>query len=405
MGAGLKTVLMIGIPILVVGGGAAIAYAATRKEEGEGTGTGGGTADPNALALSALRTGDPSQINLAARTLMGSGFVAQAGAIERTGQFVTDSVVQLPSDISGMIVASIKTTDENQCARTGAAIKARYPVAGVNLEVVAKVILWLKQGAPGAAPLTAPETSAPAAAPITPTAAATAAVSPPSAAGAATSGGAVDQALLDRIARVMASGNIPEMRALANELDARGMTLQAQSIRLVIARLEALQQTQMATTGTPAVAPIVIAPTAAVAPVTATPQQAVATAQAAPTPVTTTDDAKVKKAASIQLHLMTTTKGKEDIKWIKEWQIAEGLFPANKATGKYGATSAMRLGDVYGYVPANPFYWGDMGLKGKQQFLSWQEDIAKYRRWATDKKASDPARAAEWDERIASLPK
>ena len=519
MGAA-KLALMVGVPLLVIGGGAAIAYAATTpspKPEGEGApGTSGG-ADPNALALAAMKTGDPGQIDLAARTLQGSGARDHAGALKATGTFIQESVLQLPADVSGMIVAAIKTGNGVTCSTTAREIKPRYPVAAVNLETVGRVIVWLQSGAPGAAPLIPPDqltsgaitstataggdansksldalksgsaatmaataielgssgalnqadalrrtslfltesvlelpadvngmvvaaiktgnpavckstagamrTKYPDAAsnlenvgaimtwlqsgaigtppvsvtPVTTTLATS--TSAPAPIPVATTGATPDAAMIERIAKVLASGDITAMKTLAAELELRGMTLQAQQLRKIIATLELAQQQAVATTGSPAQAPVVIAPTttAPTIPVAAAPA-----AVATPTPIQPTQDPGANLAARIQLHVGTTKKGSEDKAFIGTFQTAERIIPAN---GTYGVTTARVLGDKYGFVPPNPFYWGDTSLKGTAQYNSWKNDISSYKRWLNEKKASDSARASEWDARLKAMPK
>jgi hypothetical protein len=522
MGAG-KLALMIGIPVLLLGGGAAVAFAAQGKPEALPP-AGGGGPDPNAFALNAIKTADPGQLDVAARTLAGSGAVSHAGALNSVRQFIQESVTQLPADVSGMIVAAIKTGDGTMCAMTAREIKNRYPVAAVNLETTGKVIAWLQSGAPGAAPLLSAGDLAQQAAQAasnevssdpngkaldaiasgdattvakcagllsqagaarqadalskistflaeaklelpadvygmmqsalltrdvntvirtsgaiapkyqvasanladvaavmkwlkegasgvmpsfdqafetmaTSTIPATSAIPPVEVPPPSTTATALDAALIDRIAKTLASGNIPAMKALAAELELKGLTLQAQNLRLVIDQLEAQQQAAVATTGSPAPAPVVIAPTAA--PPTVTPAQAPAVL-ATPTPVQPTVDPGAALAGRIQLHLNSTEKGSEDKPFITEFQVKEGITPSN---GTYGVTTAKVLGDKYGFVPPNPFYWGDTSLKGVAQYNSWKNDIAGYKRWLNEKKAGDSARASEWDARIKAMPK
>lgn len=519
MGAG-KLALMVGIPVLLIGGGAAVAFAASKPSEP--TGSGGTGPDPNKFALAAIKTADPGQLDIAARTLAGSGAISHGGALNSIRQFIQESVTQLPADVSGMIIAAIKTGNGTTCAMTAREIKPRYPVAAVNLETTGRVIAWLEAGAPGSAPLLSAseiqqgqaaataETSADpngraldaiatgdagmiaaeagrlttvgalkqaealsrvatflaeaklelpadvygmvssslktrsedtirrtaqsigsrpqytvAAANLGDVAAimqwlraggassapssssgtsfpqvTTPSIPPVSIPPAPPASNLPDAALIDRIAKTLASGNIPAMKNLATELEQMGFTLQAQQLRVAIAQLEAQQQAAVATTGSPAPAPVVIAPTAA--PPTITPAQAAQTVVMAPTPVQPTVDPGANLAARIQLHLNSTKKDKEDQPFITEFQVKEGISPSN---GKYGVTTAKVLGDKYGFVPPNPFYWGDTSLKGQAQWLSWKNDIAGYKRWLNEKKAGDPARASEWDARIKAMPK
>lgn len=404
MGAG-KVLLAIGIPLVGVAAIGGIAYAASRPATASGT-TGPSGPDPNALALNALRTGDPSQIDLVARTLMGSGFVAQAGAIKRTATFIQESVLELPADISGMIVASIKSGDETQQARTGAAIKANYPVAAVNLETVSKVVAWLKAGAPGSSPVTQ---AAATAAVATGGAAVAAGTAPVTSAPAIVSttvenaGISTNSALLSEIASTIASGNLVAMRNLATRLRAAGFLTQASDIERIIAQLESAQQSQVATTGSPLPAPIVVAPsspTVSTTPV-ATPAQATTAVVTASTPITTTTDPRWKVAGKVQTNVSGSTVKTYDRKAVQDFERQEGLKP----DGMFGSAVARVLGDKYGYVPPNPMHWGKAGLKGNAQYKSYLDDIASYRSWLQEKRAADSARDSEWAARLATLPK
>jgi len=102
-------------------------------------------------ALDALRTGDPSVMQSTALVLAPTA-VAQAAGLQRAAIYVR-SLVGLPADVAGSIVASVRGVNASQMKALAAQLQPRgYPTQATELVALADFVAWLQAPAQQVSP-------------------------------------------------------------------------------------------------------------------------------------------------------------------------------------------------------------------------------------------------------------
>lgn len=406
------------LSLVGIGTGLGLLIAGTKRASAAPATAGAGTSavgpepmpkpqDPNALALAALKTADPGQMNLAATILAGNGHLSQAAAVNRSMTWVREVTMTTPNDVAGAMVASMRTLDRGQCYRTADAYNSNYPRLAAELRTIGDVIRWLQSGG---SPTDVPVPSAPTA------------VAPASAQQGANV--VLPTELLGKLGSTIASGDLAAMSILADQLDQAGLKAQAADLRATIARLRAEQLAQQASTPVPTAgagqihvtSPDVVSPApAVVTPPVVTPPVVITASEpsvAEVAPADSIDSAGMARQKALAAQVVQTVAaakaGGEDKAVVREFQTAvapdrafKSLVDAGlKVDGLYGTQTARAVAQ-FGHVPPNPLYAGQAGLRGGAGWTSYVNDVRGYRSFLSERKLADPQRADEWGDRLS----
>lgn len=191
-----------------------------------------------------------------------------------------------------------------------------------------------------------------------------------------------------RIGAAVSAGNADDLMAIANEMQAAGLTSEAAALRttaLTLKQLGGLGGTGVTTPpvspGQPIVAPstsipnpplVVVPPVVAPSPVPLP----------AGVPVSSAMTRRLQIAQAMALDLRNTSRYKENPVLVKNFQAEEGLVQ----DGKYGPKSALALAEL-GIIPPRPRYWARKTV---------QADKKNYAAAMLARAATDPARKADW---------
>jgi hypothetical protein len=198
--------------------------------------------------------------------------------------------------------------------------------------------------------------------------------------------------LLERISRVLASGDVTAIRILADELRAKGWTEQANDLDKAADAIEAAKKVIPLPTLPKPPRDILVPPPAMVPhpiPVPPLPRPVpsprVEVPRVEPAPIVTPSepydpDPRRNLALKVQRMLAMSPKGSEDTALLKQWQTQEGCKPAD---GLYGYCSGIAM-LKYNLVPPKP-----RTTLSAQRRKDWTGNLT----WQARK---DPARAAEY---------
>lgn len=179
-------------------------------------------------------------------------------------------------------------------------------------------------------------------------------------------------ATLAAIQAALLSADPAKMRAEADDLDRQGFKEQAATLRVAADTVEkAMAAAPVVVTGQPGV-PTIPTPQSAPVPQVVVPQ---------------VDPARAL-AASLNLHLAASSKGRENKALVTQYEQQEQLRGkyAGKIDGLYGPQAALSLATDFGIVPTKPFYWPVNPTPAKNA----------YRKALLAFASQDPQRAQEW---------
>jgi hypothetical protein len=186
-----------------------------------------------------------------------------------------------------------------------------------------------------------------------------------------------------RIADALSKGDSPALMAIANEMQAAGLTTEAAALRTVALNLQQLGALGGGTQspGQPVVAPSVSIPNPplVVVPPFVSPSSVPLPAGV---PVSSAAAQRLQIAQAMAVDLRNTSRYKENQVLVKRFQDQEGLV----TDGKYGPKSALALAAL-GVIPPRPRYWAKKTV---------QTDKKEYAGEMLSRAATDPARAADW---------
>lgn len=191
-----------------------------------------------------------------------------------------------------------------------------------------------------------------------------------------------------RIGAALSAGDADALMGIANEMQAVGLTSEADALRTVALNLKQLGALSGAGIKTPPVSPgqPIVAPSQSLPnpPLVIVP--AVVSPSSVPLPagvsVSSEQARRLQIAQAMAVDLRNSSKYKENAVLVKEFQQQEGLV----ADGKYGPKSALALAEL-GIIPPRPRYWARKTV---------QADKQRYAQAMLARSATDPARQADW---------
>jgi hypothetical protein len=179
------------------------------------------------------------------------------------------------------------------------------------------------------------------------------------------------------IATALSANDTDALMAIANQMQAAGLTEEAQALRTVALNLKTLGRSpgQPGVTPSPSlpnppliVVPPVVSPSSIPLP--------------AGVPASSPQAQRMQIAQAMAVDLRNTSRYKENTGLVKRFQEQEGLLP----DGKYGPKSGYALAEL-GIIPPRPRYWTRKTV---------QADKKKYSEEMLTRAATDPSRAADW---------
>lgn len=191
-----------------------------------------------------------------------------------------------------------------------------------------------------------------------------------------------------RIGAAVSAGNADELMAIANEMQAAGLTTEAAALRTSALHLKELGglagtgvKNPPVSPGQPVVAPSTSIPNPplVVVPPVITPSPVPLPAGV---PVSNALSRRLQIAEAMAVNLRNTSRYKENQVLVKNFQAEEGLVQ----DGKYGPKSALALAEL-GIIPPRPRYWARKTV---------QADKKRYAAEMLARAATDPARKADW---------
>lgn len=187
-----------------------------------------------------------------------------------------------------------------------------------------------------------------------------------------------------RIADALAAGNADALMAIANDMQAAGLTSEAEALRTValnLKQLGALGGAGAKSPGQPVVAPSTALPNPplVVVPPVISPSSVPLPAGV---PVTSAQTQRLQIAQAMAVDLRNTSRYKENQALVRRFQEQEGLV----SDGKYGPKSALALAEL-GIIPPRPRYWARKTV---------QTDKKQYASEMMARAATDPSRVADW---------
>jgi hypothetical protein len=191
-----------------------------------------------------------------------------------------------------------------------------------------------------------------------------------------------------RIADALAAGNADALMGIANDMQAAGLTAEAEALRTVALNLKQLGALGGAGSKPPATSPgqPVLAPSAALPnpPLVVVPPVISPSSVPLPAgiPVSNAQTQRLQIAQAMAVDLRNTSRYKENQVLVKRFQEQEGLV----SDGKYGPKSGLALAEL-GVIPPRPRYWARKTV---------QVDKKQYAGEMMSRAATDPARAADW---------
>jgi len=171
--------------------------------------------------------------------------------------------------------------------------------------------------------------------------------------------------------------------AIANDMQAAGLTTEAAALRTVALNLQQLGALggSSKSPGQPVVAPSIQLPNP---PIVAIPPIVSPSSVPLPSgvPTSSSEQQRLQIAQAMAVDLRNTSRYKENQVLVKRFQEQEGLV----TDGKYGPKSALALAAL-GIIPPRPRYWAKKTV---------QADKKEYAGEMLSHAATDPARAADW---------
>lgn len=187
-----------------------------------------------------------------------------------------------------------------------------------------------------------------------------------------------------RIADALSRSDADGLMAIANDMQAAGLTTEADALRTVAINLRGLGALGGAGSKSPG-QPVVL-PSSAIPnpPLVVVPP--VVSPSSVPLPagvqVSSVDAQRMQVAQAMAVDLRNTSRYKENKVLVSRFQEQEGL----KADGLYGPKSGLALAKL-GIIPPRPRYWAKKTV---------QVDKQQYAAEMTSRAITDPARAADW---------
>lgn len=188
-----------------------------------------------------------------------------------------------------------------------------------------------------------------------------------------------------RIADALSRSDSDALMAIANDMQASGLTAEAEALRTVALNLKTLGALGGASSKSPG-QPVVLPSTAIPnPPLVVVPP--VVSPSSVPLPagvqVSSVDAQRMQVAQAMAVDLRNTSRYKENKALVSRFQEQEGL----KTDGLYGPKSGLALAKL-GVIPPRPRYWAKKTV---------QLDKQQYAAEMTSRAVTDPARAADWN--------
>lgn len=181
-----------------------------------------------------------------------------------------------------------------------------------------------------------------------------------------------------RIADALAAGNPDALMTIANDMQAAGLTAEAEALRTVALSLKQLGAgAGSKSPGQPVVAPSTSIPNP---PLVVVPP--LVSPSSVPLPAGNAQTGRLQVAQAMAIDLRNTSRYKENQALVKRFQEQEGLV----ADGKYGPKSALALAEL-GVIPPRPRYWARKTV---------QVDKKQYAAEMLARAATDTSRQADW---------
>lgn len=181
------------------------------------------------------------------------------------------------------------------------------------------------------------------------------------------------------IATALSKNDTDALMSIANEMQAAGLTEEAQALRTVALNLKTLgagkspgQPSVTASSALPNPPLVVLPPVVSPSSVPL----------GAGVPLSSAEAQRMQIAQAMAVDLRNTSRYKENQALVRRFQDQEGLL----ADGKYGWKSATALADL-GIIPPRPRYWTSKTV---------QADKRRYSDDMLTRAATDPTRAADW---------
>ena len=189
-----------------------------------------------------------------------------------------------------------------------------------------------------------------------------------------------------RIADALSRSDAPALMVIANDMQAAGLTTEAQALRTVALNLQTLGALGGASSspgqpGQPAVSPSVAIPNP---PLVVVPP--FVSPSSVPLPpgvqISSAELQRQQVAQAMAVDLRNTSRYKENKILVTRFQDQEGL----KTDGLYGPKTGLALAKL-GIVPPRPRYWAKATVK---------TDKVQYAAEMTARSVTDPTRSADW---------
>lgn len=191
-----------------------------------------------------------------------------------------------------------------------------------------------------------------------------------------------------RIGSALSAGDADALMGIANEMQAAGLTSEAEALRTVALNLKQLGALSGAGVKTPPVSPgqPIVAPSQSLPnpPLVVLPPVVAPSSVPLPAGVSvSSEEAKrIQIAQAMATDIRNTSRYKENQALVTKFQEQEGLV----ADGKYGPKSGLALARM-GIIPPRPRYWSSKTVK---------VDKKQYADEMLSRAATDLARQADW---------
>lgn len=349
-----------------------------------------GKASNAAIALDAIRTADPQTMQNTGIALATVDPQISAGLV-RTSAF-TFGVMNILSDVKALVLASLRTGDENQILGVAAILQtkgAAYNQLALDLRSVGDFVKWLRNGA--ASPVLPAATKVQASTPSTGIASTMTqgTVKLPTTAATAVKVALPDQEIsaadAQAIANVIATGDAGKIRTAAAQYRAQGKQAEAAGLEAAANAISNAGQPIPKVSSAPSTNPKQIELPPMVVQSTKLPPVAPGQMSEDPRKVLASKTALALKLAGPK------AKGtaKEPKELVRQFQTQEQLA---RLDGSYGSETGLALAKRYGIVPPVPYYWGKKG--GDYRTLT--ADKSQYKAELAKMAVADPQRRDEW---------